>query len=1127
MSSYDSVKSFLNGIVHRADHHAHDVERADVPQTQTGRMQDDRVNVTPENGANLQALGHDDDMPHIPGEFPRAPQQAHVRIPRAGELAEQGFEDIPLHDSPQHKNPAGAVPGDGYRVSGANSQRSGVSGNQPTNESQALVKKQPFFKRTDIAAAVGQFQSREFLENERRAVHLPAFSKSVKELHDKINNIKTDANFPASKKKELLKLTEALEKKIHRVQTDRTASYRTAAAIAFGVANVGLALITLLTSAEHKNNQYLSMLIAGYSKTMFMMAGLVMGQTPDIRSFGEQIRERHVPYLPPNLPYTASAYNEKVKQFEHDKEWGFHGIAAAFTLAIFVMSSAPHLFTGPMHKLNNKLTDFMASKSTGDDEAQLETWTDQTSEDVQAMLDNIDGHLNDFGDRRNDFTNKGKQVSDGLNVQLNEIDEAAHNLEHAVKTQINGGEETAIAKQPNKDLAIKMVFTCIAGALCLGSAATYYDEPAGLIDLGMDAGLVIYEMSKTARNPNENAQQSAAKFASYSGLSPFLLPHGIINKMTHFTDSKVGLALGIVALTACNLTLPRPGGEMLANGILRLLNVLKGAKAEPDLESLAGNSSTSSLTSNGSYGPLGAGINAGPDIPDDERVVELTDEEAFMLENHPELANMNPADRFQEVTDDEEAALVAENNRRPGQMEMIEEESEPATSAPQTPLSETAPPISKELQDTKSVGDDASVTTIDDTPMSETASTTGEDEIASTGSEYHLEDVLRNYQNLPEELTGLNSDAPLTPSREEAASFAGNSQPSTPGEAPNLSGRAAAHLSNFQNLVNFNQSQQIRSQLEMMEDQAPDPVHFDDSIETIQVSGNDDSTASNQLRAPKHPDNRHLMQGHRQHLHAAQDREAYDTMRKLQSEGTPSEQAPSESEYSQISEEVASNVSESVYGDDVTEIDGLSEDNYTPGVAYSLPDDHRFDDDETIQDLNSRFEEMGGQLFRTDSNVSHDPADENFDLESLMAESFEGDSVDADFSHFSPQNTPRATPANSVAGTPTDELTAFNLTTDPADLGTSIDDVFEGFDSIGSNLDLSLDPSISAGATTRQAAPVTTVQASSSSSATPQIAPVQVSTTSDDDDDVLALWLNADTALNSQSGNNRGQGENS
>ena len=156
-------------------------------------------------------------------------------------------------------------------------------------------------------------------------------------------------------------------------------------------------------------------------------------------------------------------------------------------------------------------------------------------------------------------------------------------LDNALKKLLDGetsAPTSGTITRANDDLSKKIAFTILAAILCVGSAATYYDEPVGLIDLGTDAGLTIGEMTKTMLNPAETGQRAAEKFASYSGLAPLLLPFGIINKIpaTHFTDSTAGLVVGAMLLTCGNLTLPRPSAEFLSQRIMKLLDQVKASR---------------------------------------------------------------------------------------------------------------------------------------------------------------------------------------------------------------------------------------------------------------------------------------------------------------------------------------------------------------------------------------------------------------------------------------------------------------------------------------------------------------------------------------------------------------------
>lgn len=437
------------------------------------------------------------------------------------------------------------------------------------------------FKKTDLAAAVGQFNNREYLANERQPAHLPEFKQSVQALHDACRHL----DMPAHVRKKLSTATNELMHKIDRIAKDKSMGYRTAATMMFSLANVGLAMLPTLTAHKNKDNQYFALLVAGYTKTLCMLTGIALSRTSDHRSHGLHIQERHVPYLPPNLPYAISAFNEKAKAFEEHNPILFHSMAAGFTAAVFVMSSAPHLVTKPLSDISEKIKGFFHKPTSQPQE--LARLSEDLSADIDTLLAAVNIQHGAFQQRRGRFEESGKELSDSLNVQLSEIDSATEQLANAAHGILGRNEESDPQQVANGDFAQKMAFVAIAGVLCLSSAATYYDEPAGLVDLGMDAGLTVFELAKTAKKPNENAQQAASKFSSYSGLSPLLLPFGILNKIpaTHFTDNMPGLIAGTVFLTACNLTLPRPGGEAIANAVVKLMQSLKSSPDQrPDLE---------------------------------------------------------------------------------------------------------------------------------------------------------------------------------------------------------------------------------------------------------------------------------------------------------------------------------------------------------------------------------------------------------------------------------------------------------------------------------------------------------------------------------------------------------------
>lgn len=451
--------------------------------------------------------------------------------------------------------------------------------------------------RTDAGTAVGQFQNNGYLALERLASHLPQFKDSVAALQTAVRN----PALPQKEREELGRLTRELMQKIDRVATERPAPPVLATKLFFSMASIGLCMLPLLTAEKNKDYQYLSMLIAGYAKTMLMLVGLALSKTADAGSYATHLKERHIPYLVPTLPYAVSAFHAQAKQFEEHHPLAFSGAAAAFTGTIFLLTSAPHLVTGPVSGMYDKVRNYFDANPDGgaDTSAAL---AEQLSNEIGELSAAFRGQHEAMTRRRNEFEQGGNELSDVLSTQVSDIDHAAMQLDDALTKLLAGeapGTGSGTVARTNDDVTKKMAFTLLAAVLCAGSAATYYDEMVGLVDLGADAALTIGELTKTALNPAETAQRAAEKFASYSGLAPFLLPYGIINKIpaTHFTDSVAGLVVGVTLLTCANVSLPRPTAEFLSQAILKVMDRIKASReglpqdgAEHGME-MTGNSS--------------------------------------------------------------------------------------------------------------------------------------------------------------------------------------------------------------------------------------------------------------------------------------------------------------------------------------------------------------------------------------------------------------------------------------------------------------------------------------------------------------------------------------------------------
>gem|GEM_PF-4313455 len=538
---------------------------------QQGRLNQERIEVT--------ALSSDNG--EIPSTSPAIP--SFTTLPRRSEIAisPASFHEIEeishaerqndLEEDSSEQNILTRQPS----LSGSSVQGN-ISGLKSTLRS--------LLSKTDSATAVGQFQNNRYLAMERMAANLPRFKESVEALHEVVQN----PDIPQKERNGLTRLTLNLMHNIDRISTEKPVSHKVATKLFFSMASIGLCMLPLLTAKKNKDYQYLSLLIAGYAKTMLMLAGLALSRTADAKSFSSHLQERHIPYLIPSLPYALSAYNKQTKDFENQHPWAFNGTAAAFTGTIFLLSSAPHLITGPISNIYNKVKDYLDINRNTDTNNTTSTLaeqlkTEKLKDDIAILAKAFRAQHEAMIQRRNEFEKSGNQLSDVLSTQVSDIDEAAMKLDNALKKLLDGetsAPTSGTITRANDDLSKKIAFTILAAILCVGSAATYYDEPVGLIDLGTDAGLTIGEMTKTMLNPAETGQRAAEKFASYSGLAPLLLPFGIINKIpaTHFTDSTAGLVVGAMLLTCGNLTLPRPSAEFLSQRIMKLLDQVKASR---------------------------------------------------------------------------------------------------------------------------------------------------------------------------------------------------------------------------------------------------------------------------------------------------------------------------------------------------------------------------------------------------------------------------------------------------------------------------------------------------------------------------------------------------------------------
>lgn len=555
------------------NHGASSTPASGSPKRQ-GSLNQERVEVTALSGNDIEILV-------AANEGPSA-----IPLPRRSEIAvDPASHDEIMEISHAESDPERLMP-----------QASTSHLSSPENASGSKANPLSFLAKTDAAAAVRLFQNKPYLVQERQAANLPRFKESVGALHAAIQN----PAVPKKERDELSRLTLDLMHKIDRVSTDKSQGRKLAMKLFLSMASIGMCMLPLLTAHKNKDNQYFSLLIAGYAKTMLMLTGLALNRTTDAKSFATHFKERHVPYLIPTLPYSVSAYSSHAKEFEHKHPIAFHGTAAAFTGAMFLLSSAPHLVTGPLNKMHNKVKDYLTSDHDAATDAGRDALSAEFKEEIGNLTDAFRVQHEAMKQRRDEFEKDGNQLSDVLNSQVSAIDLAAMKLDNSLKKLLGTESENPGAiVRGNEDLPQKAALTVLAAALCLGSAATYYDEPVGLVDLGMDAGLTIGEMTRTALNPAATAQRAVEKFASYSGLAPFLLVFGLINKIPkkHFTDSVAGLAVGSILLTCANATLSRPGAEALSHMMVNLVDSIKKARGtRPDVEQGASAQGNSGVT---------------------------------------------------------------------------------------------------------------------------------------------------------------------------------------------------------------------------------------------------------------------------------------------------------------------------------------------------------------------------------------------------------------------------------------------------------------------------------------------------------------------------------------------------
>lgn len=418
-----------------------------------------------------------------------------------------------------------------------------------------------FFKKTDVVSAVSLYQNRDYLDMEHQAINQRKVREQIQSF---VNSIETMPGISEAKKAELKRLSLNVLSNIGRLSPGGGRWFKKSL---FALSSVGLCILPLLTAHKNKDYQYFSLLVAGYVKTMFMLLGLLRNSTSDLNSFLLHFKERHIPYFVPSIPYVFTAYNHHARQFEAQHVWPFVALSSVFTGTIFLASSAPQLFSKPVVRIFNQAKRLALGEKS---QAAQQPLSEDISTLVHALFQSVRKEMNEFVQRKRDFESQGQAISDVVSTQTIDIQKSYQQLEKSVCDLLDEQAATD-ASSSNPDFKQKLIFTLLAASLCVGSAATYYDEPMGLVDLGTDSALTVGEMLKTTFSTVETTQRAAEKFSSYSGLAPFLLPFGILNKIpaTHFTDSIAGLATGIVLLTGANLLLPRATSEALSSALLR------------------------------------------------------------------------------------------------------------------------------------------------------------------------------------------------------------------------------------------------------------------------------------------------------------------------------------------------------------------------------------------------------------------------------------------------------------------------------------------------------------------------------------------------------------------------------
>lgn len=431
-------------------------------------------------------------------------------------------------------------------------------------------KKSSFWSKTDFVSAFSQYQNSDYLHQELQEFNLPFLKSSVIGLRNEIRKIPSCTQ----DRQKLEKLASNLIDKIDAVIDGRKAYAKFSTKVFFALVSMGLCVLPLMVAEKNHYNRVLAAYISGYTKTLLILMGLMFSQTVNSRSFVRHLKERHVPYLTPSIPFAFSTYQKSVSEFNKNNPWAFNGISAAFCAVVYMATSSPDTFKKPIEGVFNKTKSIFGKK---DLKKQNEVPQDLL-DDIQSLFEVTKVQSQMFLSRRQSFENAGNAVSDVLSNQVSDIHRAYElmNKEFSRFLKLDGEPQASqvVVNLENTDFSKKLVFAVVAALLCAGSAATVYDEPVGLVGAGVDAALTTGEMLKTAFRASENAQRASEKFASYSGLTPFLLLFGLANQLPkkHFADTVAGLTVGTAMLIAATMTLPRVTSEALSKSILSLLN---------------------------------------------------------------------------------------------------------------------------------------------------------------------------------------------------------------------------------------------------------------------------------------------------------------------------------------------------------------------------------------------------------------------------------------------------------------------------------------------------------------------------------------------------------------------------